>query len=114
EALLAAAEAGQLDTAAGVEAKARAMLTDPRAAASFERFSDMWFGADKLAGLSRSATAFPSFDDALKASMRSELHRLFSRHLWTRGVPLLDVYVTRAGWADAKLAGIYGRPAGDI
>ncbi len=108
DALLDAAERGDLDTREGAEATARAMLDDPRARVSFERFTDMWFGVDKLQGTSRSASAFPAFGDATKAAMREELHRLFAKHLWSSGVPLLDVYTTRGGWLSPELSAIYG------
>ncbi|MBL8952235.1 MAG: DUF1592 domain-containing protein [Myxococcaceae bacterium] len=108
EALLDAAERGELATPAGLEAKARELIADPRARASFERFTDMWFGIDKLATTSRSASAFPQFGDATRAAMRDELHRLFAKHLWAESVPLLDVYTTRTGWLSTELAGIYG------
>ncbi len=114
DALLDAAAAGALDTAAGVEAQAAKMLDDPRAQASFTRFTDQWFGVDAIDGLTRSAADFPTFDAPMKAAMKGELHRLFAEHLWTPGVPMLDVYVTKKGWADAPLAALYGKPAGAI
>lgn len=109
DALLDAAVNGELDTAEGVEAKARAMLDDPRSKSSFQRFIDQWFGFERIAGLSRTAATFPNFDDAMKSSMAEEVHRLFDRYLWQDGENLLDVYNTRQGFADDRLATLYGK-----
>lgn len=108
EALLTAAEGGALDTVEGVEAQARAMLMDPRARASFERFTDQWFRVDSLEGLTRTASLFPGYDAALRTSMRRELHSLFSTSLWTPRQRMLGVYSTRSGFLDDKLATLYG------
>lgn len=108
DALLDAAGAGELDTLEGLEARARVMLADPRAKASFERFTDQWFGFDALPSVTRTPALFPSFDASLKASMAAEVHALFAHHLWADATPMLDIYTTRRGHLDAKLATLYG------
>lgn len=110
DSLLTAAEAGELDTVEGVEARARSMLMDPRARASFERFTDQWFRVDSLEALTRSAALFPRYDAALRTSMRREVHALFSAALWTPRQRMLSVYSTRTGLLDDTLAALYGVP----
>src|SRR5690606_16173723 len=62
--LLAAAEAGELATPAGIEARARAMLADPRSARLFRYFEE-WLDLDRLEGLSRDPKVFPDLPDDL-------------------------------------------------
>ena len=58
EALFAAAEAGGLDTRAGIEAQARRMLDDPRARPAVVRFHHQWLGTDDVLLVAPARRAF--------------------------------------------------------
>ena len=58
EALFAAAEAGGLDTRAGIEAQARRMLDDPRARPAVVRFHHQWLGTGDVLLVAPARRAF--------------------------------------------------------
>ena len=58
EALFAAAEAGGLDTRAGIEAQARRMLDDPKARPAVVRFHHQWLGTDDVLRIAPARRAF--------------------------------------------------------
>lgn len=107
DALLDAADAGDLDDADGVEAAALALLEDPRAPARLEAFYAQWLDLRGVADLARDPAEFPAWSDALKASMREEADRLLQAHLFSGG-DLLDMLVTDTTWVDAELGALYG------
>lgn len=58
EALFAAADAGGLDTRAGIEAQARRMLDDPKARPAVVRFHHQWLGTDDVLRIAPARRAF--------------------------------------------------------
>ncbi len=72
EALLDAADQGQLDTAEGVLAQAERMLNDPRATESFADFVEEWFETHMIVGTQKDTDVFPEFDDTMTEAMRAE------------------------------------------
>jgi hypothetical protein len=81
-ALLAAAEGGELDTAAEVETKAREMLADPRSARLFQYF-DEWLDLDRLDDFARDDEVFPELPPELPSLYREET-RTFVQSLLSR------------------------------
>jgi mono/diheme cytochrome c family protein len=72
EALLAAAERGELADAAGLDAQVRRMLDDPRAEALVENFGGQWLHLRNLESFVPDRNAYPEFDGILKSAMRRE------------------------------------------
>lgn len=107
DALLDAAAQGLLDTPQGRRAQLERLLADPRADALYERFARQWLSLDKLTDASLDATLFPTFDDAMRASMLTQTRLTVldvtrankSPLEWVRGT---DLFV------DARLASLYG------
>ena len=101
DALLAAAEAGDLDSAAGVEVEARRLLASPRSQAALERFTLQWLGVDAL------ETATRDLDASTRAALMEESARFV-----TEVVLSGDVYaeLVTADWTvgDARVARHYG------
>lgn len=110
-ALLDAAEAGELDSAAGVETTARALLADTRARSAVRRFYDQWLRLDRVADLDRDAVLFPEFDAELAASMREETNRLLDELIWEPGRSFIDFVSSTHTFVDPRLAALYGLPA---
>jgi hypothetical protein len=110
-ALLASAEAGELDTVGGVEASARSMLGDARARAALRRFYDQWLRLDRVVALNRDDVQFPDFDAELAQSMREETNRLLDQLIWGPGQSFLDFVSSSRTFVDDKLAALYGLPA---
>ncbi|HEX7450866.1 MAG TPA: DUF1592 domain-containing protein, partial [Polyangiaceae bacterium] len=69
DALLAAAAAGQLDTADGVKTAAAPLLTDTNAVARMATFFSELSGAQLVSVVVKDPTMFPSFNTALQSSM---------------------------------------------
>ena len=72
DALLARAEAGELDTDAGVEAVARELLRDERAGAAIESFFRHYLELDRLEGLTKDAETFPDYSDEIARLFEAE------------------------------------------
>jgi hypothetical protein len=70
--LLAAAAAGQLDTAAGVMTQARRLLADPRAKDTVSSFFSDWIALDGLAARTKDTTVYASYTPAVMQAMLDE------------------------------------------
>jgi hypothetical protein len=98
--LLAAAEAGTLDDAAGVRATAAAMLTDARARSHVDRFHALWLGYTEL-----------PHPPALTNAMRTETAALVQRVVFDDASSWLNLFTSTETYLDATLAEHYGLPA---
>ncbi|HEY2901325.1 MAG TPA: DUF1592 domain-containing protein [Polyangia bacterium] len=70
--LLAAAAAGQLDTAAGVQTAAHRLLADQKAKTTVSRFFTDWMALDGLADRTKDPTAYPNYTAAVQQAMLDE------------------------------------------
>ncbi|WAS98141.1 DUF1592 domain-containing protein [Nannocystis punicea] len=106
--LLAAAEAGELGTPAGIEAQARRLLDSPKAEAPVADFHRQWLELDKVDNLQKNSDLYPEFNKGLAGAMREETQR-FVRHvvfeLEGDYAALLTAPVT---FVNAELAALYG------
>ncbi len=109
--LLASARAANLDSAAGVEAAARTMLSDSRAHDGVAHFYRQWLRADVSKTLLRDPQLFPDWSPALAADMAEETARLADHFVWNPGANLLDLFNARFSFLNARLALFYGLPA---
>ncbi len=79
EALFAAAEAGTLNTAEGVQAEAQRLLNDPRAHDAVIDFARQWLQTERLIGAEKDAAAGLGLtSEALGASLRDSLHQFIA------------------------------------
>jgi hypothetical protein len=69
DALLDAAEAGELDASAGITAQARRLMADERFDRAIQDFHRQWSRTERLATLTRNAELFPEFTPELRDSM---------------------------------------------
>ena len=111
DALYTAAEAGELDTAEGIEAHARRMIDDERAADPIEDFHRQWLEVSKLSGLTKDPDLYPEFGDSLADAMEAE-SVAFARNVILDGEGTFAELVTGTeAWVDDELAAIYGVPS---
>ncbi|HVJ19579.1 MAG TPA: DUF1588 domain-containing protein, partial [Polyangiaceae bacterium] len=106
--LLAAAAAGQLDTADGVRTAAAPLLAGTSAVDSMAAFLSEFAQAQQVLKVSKSEQLFPGFNAALQSSML-EATRLFLKNVVL--APNADVrsfYDSDQTFVDAALAPIYG------
>lgn len=106
--LLAAAAAGELDTPAGIEKHARAMVADPRAHETVRSFHHQWLDLDQLDIKGKDPMVYPEYDDALKASMIEETERYVQDVVFEQDGTVETLLTSRATFIDDKLADLYG------
>jgi hypothetical protein len=92
EALLSAAEAGELETDAGIEEQARRLLSSGRALRVYE-FFEQWLDLDELTVLDRDPELYPGLPSHLPALLRAE-NRAFVEGLLQRGDGTLSELLT--------------------
>lgn len=106
--LTAAADEGRLRDPEELARQTNRLLADPRGRARVRAFFAAWLGLDRLAILSKSAVAWPSFTPALRMAMRRETEALFARA--AEGT-LRDLFLSTDALVDAALAALYEVPA---
>ena len=110
EALMAAAEAGTLSSAAEIEAHARRMLDDPRVRESVHDIVDRWLGLAEIEVAGKDTERFPEYDDDLRGSMVAETRAFVDWVMWEQEGSL-DAFLTApVTFVDADLAELYGLP----
>lgn len=108
EALLAAAEAGQLSTPEQITAQAQRLLADPRADDTFGDFIAQWLELGDLTHLGKDKNAFPDYSPALAQSMVNETVA-FTRDVLRSSTPTFTSLLTaKHTFVDAPLAKYYG------
>ena len=107
DALFEVAASGRLHHPEVLEREVRRMLADPRAHALVTDFAGQWLAIRGIADLLKDAHRFPDWDDALAASMRTELE-LFFADMIDDGRPIEDLLLASDGWVDPRLAEHYG------
>jgi hypothetical protein len=110
ETLLAAAEAGNLATEAGLLAQTDRLLADPRAAELFVHFASEWWEIEPLATLDKDESLYPAWTDSTPAALAQET-TLFLSDAWKSGPTLASLLTAPVTFADASLASYYGLPA---
>ena len=109
ETLARAAEDGSLLTDEGLRAQVRRMIADTKADALVEHFAGQWLQLRSLETLAIDRSAFPEYDDRLRADMREEAE-LFFAHLLRGDRPVLDLIDSRYSFVNERLARHYGIP----
>jgi len=112
DALLAAAAAGQLDTADGVKAVAAPLLADPaktdaivgRMATFFTELS----GAQLVQVVQKSPDLFPNFDDATRSSALQAAQMFIKNVVLAPGADVRSFFDSNVTYVDTNLASIYG------
>jgi hypothetical protein len=97
--LLDLAEAGGLDGADAIRAKAVEMLEDPRAIDRVDRFHALWLGYEEM-----------PFGGDLALAMRAETRGLFERIVFDEQRPWQDLFRLEETLVDDTLAEHYGLP----
>jgi len=107
DALLAAADAGQLSTPDGYAQQLARMLADPKARSLTDSFAAQWLHLNKIAFARPSTENFPTFTGKLRQAMADEIATFFD-HLRTADRPIFDLLDADYTFANADLAKHYG------
>ena len=106
-ALVAAADAGKLRTAAGLDAAVRRLLADRRAGSLSTRFASQWLRLQDLDTLHPEFTEYPLFDETLRDAMRTETE-LFVESIVREDRSVLDLLKADYSFVNERLARHYG------
>lgn len=105
DALLAAAEAGELATADGIERHARRLLEDPRARATVGVFAEQWLGVEPLPLAVR---ADPALDAATRDALLAATRRFVSDVVFDGPHDLRGLLVAEHTHVNEAIARLYG------
>jgi hypothetical protein len=109
DALLEAADAGELATADGIAAQAERMLDDPKAARGIASFHQQWLGLVDLPTLQKDTGAFPEFGPELRSAMQAETLAFVEDVVRGDGDGSFEtLFTARHSWVNEPLAAIYG------
>lgn len=97
DALLDAAQAGELDTPAQLRVQAARLMADPRARRQFQNIHAMWLGYDRI-----------PVSDPIRDDLRLESDRLIERVLFDEQRPWLDLFTSEETFVTPRLAEHYG------
>jgi len=109
QALLDAAERGQLRDPAVLEQQVRRMLADERSAALVNNFAGQWLYLRNVPASHPDTQLFPDFDDNLRQAMRRETELLFE-HVIRSDRGALELISARYTFVNERLARHYGIP----
>ena len=109
DALLEAADRGELSKPAGLERQAKRMLADPRAEALGTRFAYQWLRLQDVDKVRPDPNFYPNFDENLAAAMRTETEMFFN-DLVREDRSLLELYRADYTFVNERLARHYGFP----
>jgi hypothetical protein len=82
DALIAAAQAGQLETPARISAQVTRMMSQPRAKEVVARFHEQWLQVTNIASLEKDPMVFPRFTPAVAAAMQKEVQSFVDAVVW--------------------------------
>ena len=109
EALLVAAEAGELNNSEVLRAQVDRMLADPRSEALVHTFAAQWFDVDLLDAFSPDPVTYRMFSDDLRQSIIEEVHGLSDRFI-SGEIDLYGLLTTQEAVLDRRMANHYRVP----
>lgn len=111
--LLAAAEAGDLNTPDKLKIQIERLMGDDRVRDTVATFHRQWLGLDRMNSVVKDPTLFPDWDDELRADLRISLNEFINYAYWEEGT-LHALLNSQKVFMTAGLAQLYGleQPAG--
>ncbi len=107
QALFDAADKGELADKKQIEAQARRLLKDPKAARLLEYF-DQWLDTDRLSAFARDANVYPNLASNLPELLQNETHAFVSYMLQSPTGSLSELLTGQYSFLNADLAKHYG------
>jgi hypothetical protein len=108
DALLDAAAKGELASKEQVAAKARALLSAPKARAAIGNFFEQWTSTRRLAITTKNTSTFPAFSNELRDAMVKELPAFVNDVLWNGDGRLSTLLTAPVAFVSGPLAQLYG------
>lgn len=110
--LLAAAEAGELDTSEGIAVWAAQMIEDPRGRRGVESFHLQWLDVDEIASAAKDELVFADFDSELGIQMREETANFVDHVVREGDGRLATLFLGNYTFLSGDLYEHYGLPGG--
>jgi hypothetical protein len=110
DALLGAADRGELATREELEGHARRLLADTRAQASVRNFHRQWLYLDRVLAQNKLSELFPSWSDQARQSAKEETLR-FVEGTFFGGGTVEDLLTSPVAYVDDVMAELYRVPA---
>jgi hypothetical protein len=107
QALLDAAERGELSTKEQIASQAQRLMQDPKSTRLLEYF-DQWLDLDRLSALDRDKNVYPNLDPSLPALLKQETHAFVADLLKRPQGSLTDLLTGQYSFLNADLAKHYG------
>jgi hypothetical protein len=108
DALLAAAAAGQLDTADGIKTAAAPLMNDPKAVERMAEFFEEYSQADFVKVVQKSTAMYPDFSAGLRSSMLQATQLFIKNIVLAPGADVRGFFDSNQTFVDATLAPTYG------
>ncbi|MHA3772505.1 DUF1592 domain-containing protein [Verrucomicrobiota bacterium sgz303538] len=112
EKLLQAAAAGKLRTREEITAHARRMLADGRTKAKLHGFFHHWLELERADSIAKDPQAFPGFDEAVLADLRTSLALFIDQVVWSERSDYRELLQADYLLLNNRLARLYGK--GDV
>lgn len=109
--LLAAAEIGELDTAAGIAGQARRMLDDPRARKASEHFHNQWLFLKRLPNVFKDPELLPEYTPELRDLLAAETKSFVEYVIFDGEGDLGTLLAGPYTFLNKALAEFYGLPS---
>jgi len=107
--LLAAADAGELETDDQLEAQARRLLADDRARAAVRNFHRQWLYLDRVLGEDKLPELYPLWQGPVRESAKEETLR-FIEDTFFNGGTVGDLFTSNVAYVDGVMAELYDVP----
>ena len=107
--LIEAAAAGKLKTREEVAAQAARMLTDVRTKAKFDGFVHHWLEFDRADAAAKDSQAFPEFDAAVLADLRTSLELFVDQVVWSENSDYRELLQADYLFLNNRLGKLYGK-----
>jgi hypothetical protein len=106
--LFQAAASGELSSAEGIAVQAKRLAASPLVVERVQDFHARWLQLEDLRTVSKDATKFPQFTDALVAAMTEETRRFVEEATLTRNGAVRALLTAPFGFVNDDLARLYG------
>jgi hypothetical protein len=107
DALLDAADAGELTNSTALEREVNRMLTDPKARALVDNFAGQWLYLRNLESMIPNSAGFPNFDDNLRQGLLAETEHFFE-HIVRADRPVTELMTADYSFLNERVASHYG------
>lgn len=108
DALLAAAQSGTLDTAAGIQQWATTLLDDARSAQTVQQFHEQLFRVGGYGSISKDPELFPNFTTDLQPALQQEARLFFNQITVTQAGGIRELLTSPTTFVNDELAPFYG------